>query len=111
MRIKNYKAAAADRFDLVDAQGLGIKPSELSEMFHNENNIERWITYNIIIEDIMEMDYHYRKELKERLSSDENINEILLTIINTSKETKQMIGYHKAILKGYLDEDLLKEFI
>ena len=103
MRIKNFE------------KGVTLAPQLLStpsKMLYDEINIERNITYGIILKEIKDLGYtNFIYELEYRLMEDENINEILLSIIHRDCETKSTIGYHYSVLYHYLGQDLLNLFI
>lgn len=104
MKIKNFKNGT-----------LELVPELLktpSKIFDNEINIERNITYDIIIGEISDLNNNkFMHELEYRLMDNENINDILLSIINRNFETKSTLGYHRTILNHYLGQDLLNLFI
>lgn len=80
-----------------------------TQILNNEKNIERWITYDMIFKDIVDLEYekHYKPDNQ---FSEENINMVLLSIINASLETKSTLGYHKSTIEHYLDEDIINLF-
>ena len=107
MRIKNFKNTTIERKLEVVPQLLKIP----SKILNNEIDIERNITYNKIIDELSDLNYNkLRCELEYRLMDDENINDILLSIITRDSETKSTIGYHANILNYYLEQDLLNLF-
>lgn len=79
--------------------------------FWDDTEIERIITYNAIIEDLIDLDYtFYYDELLERVQMDESINEVLIDIIDKNSETKSTLSYHKSTLQHYLDQDIMNLF-
>jgi len=108
VRIKNYKNTASELLTLDAVPKMQKAPSKI---IHNDKYVERSITYEKVIDEIMELGYHTDMTLEYRLLEGENINELLLSIINKNSETKSTVGYHTSTLKCYLDEDLLERFI
>jgi len=76
-----------------------------------DESIDRCITYNTIMDEMTELGYGtYKCELKYRLNNDENINEILMSIITRNKMLKSTLGYHRGVIQMYLDQDFMNLF-
>lgn len=107
MKRKNVKEVTYKLLCYEDAKGFEINPSKV---FHNDKNDERWITYDLIINEITELGYNNYGELEYRLSDDENINKVLLSIITLTKERISTMGHRISTLEHYQDEDLINFF-
>jgi len=105
VRVNNDNNALVGRNSTKDS----LKISTLT--FWDENEIERGITYDSILQDLTDLNYsHYISELDYRLNDGENINEVLISIITKNKDTKSTIGYHQNIIQHYLNQDFMKLF-
>jgi len=79
--------------------------------FWDDTEIERIITYNAIIEDLIDLDYlDYYQEIQDNFHEDESINEILMSVITRNSETLSTLGYHKGTIQHYLDQDIMDLF-
>jgi hypothetical protein len=76
-----------------------------------DDRIDRCITYNAIIDEMTELAYvTYISELKYRLDDNENINDILMSIVTRNKTLKSTLGYHRGVLQMYMDQDFMNLF-
>lgn len=79
--------------------------------FWDDTEIERIITYNAIIEDLIDLEYlDYYQEIQDSFNSDEMINKTLMGIITRNSETLSTLGYHKSTIQHYLDQDIMDLF-
>jgi len=79
--------------------------------FWDDTEIERIITYNAIIEDLIDLEYlDYYQEVQDSFNSDGMVNEILMDIITRNSETLSTLGYHKSTIQHYLDQDIMNLF-
>jgi hypothetical protein len=78
----------------------------------DEEQEERWETYNIIIEALIEDGKgNYFKEIKYRLTDGENPNEVILDIIERQNDDiSGLIWYLKKRVEEYAEIDYLKRF-
>jgi hypothetical protein len=79
--------------------------------FWDDTEIDRIVTYNSIIEDLIDLEYTaYYLDLQIRVNGDESINEIFMDIITRNSETMSTLGYHKSTIQHYLDQDIMNLF-
>lgn len=79
----------------------------------DEEKEERWETYNLIIEDLINTGkIEVFQEIKYRLTDNEDPNKVMLNIIDRYEDSERDNLYH--ILRGrieeYIEEDFLKRF-
>jgi hypothetical protein len=90
----------------------------LHEAFRNSSltkklniNFERWITYNEIISQLIDLDYmDFYYEMDNRIKHGECPNEVIKSIINKNNEIKSVMGYHLEVIQHYLDDDFMKKW-
>ena len=79
--------------------------------FWDDTEIERVITYNAIIEDLIDLEYfNYYQEVQDGFNSDKSMNELLMNIITRNSDTLSTLGYHKSTIQHYLDRDIMDLF-
>ena len=73
----------------------------------------RWETYNLIIEELINLNHwDYFEEIKYRITDGENPNEVILEIIERDvNEVSGLIWALKKRLEEYIDEDFFKRFM
>ena len=77
----------------------------------NEKTVERWITYDVIINEIIQLGkINYFDEFKYRLTGGEDPNQILIEIINKDNETRTYLWHHLKRLKFFINDDLMRRF-
>ena len=105
MRINNYYNALIGKNPVKDS----LKIDTLT--YWDENEIERAITYDAILQDLRDLNYnHYIVELEYNLDDGGNINEVLMSIITRNSDTKSTLGYHRNTIQHYLNQDFLSLF-
>ena len=106
MRIRNYT--------------IGTLETEFQRKNNYKNNsinleaeitFERLLSYNTIIDELLELNYNNLvSEITYRISDNENPNEVFKSVITRSNDTKSYIGYHLNAIQHYIDMDFMKIF-
>lgn len=103
-------------------QANQVKKTTLDKAYHkhivntltsfNEEEEERWDTYNLILNSLIENDnYDYLTEMKYRVTDGENLNKILLNFINRNViEIDGLVWLLKKRVEEYLEDDFIKRF-
>jgi len=78
----------------------------------DEEQEERWETYNVIIQELINQNKgNYFEEIKYRLTDGENPNDVILDIIEKEvDEVTGLIWILKKRVEEYKDEDLMRRF-
>ena len=78
----------------------------------NEEEEIKWETYGLIIENLVKQGYkNVLKEVKYRMTDNENPNEIFLDLIQRHSDTIDgMVWFLKKRIEEYLEEDFYKKF-
>jgi len=77
----------------------------------DDEHKERWDTYNIIIEDLLnEGEEKLFQEIKYRLTDGENPNDVMLDIINREENCSKLLWLLKKRIESYKDEDFYNQF-
>jgi hypothetical protein len=78
----------------------------------NEQENERWETYNIILKEFLTIDENILKEFKYRVTDGDNPNEVILnTFDKYSNENLSALSWLlKRRIEEYLEEDFYKRF-
>jgi hypothetical protein len=108
MRGINYNLTALEE-ELTGILHHAFKSSSLTK--HLNIDFNRWITYNEIIGQLIDLDYmDFYDEMDGRIKKGENPNEVIKTILNRNDEIKSMMGYHLGVIQHYIDEDFIKRW-
>ena len=75
----------------------------------NEEDEERWDTYNLIVDSLIKNDdYDYIAEMKYRVTDGENLNEIMLNFIERNVlELDGLVWLLKRRIEEYLEDDFM----
>lgn len=79
----------------------------------NEEKVERWETYNLIIKELLKIDDGlYFEEIKYRLTDNEDPNEVILDIVSRywQGELSFLCNFLVKRVEEYREEDFLKRF-
>ena len=78
----------------------------------DEEKEERWETYNIIIQELInEGKGEYFKEIKYRLTDGEDPNQVILDIVSRGvDDTNGLIWFLKRRIEEYIEDDYLRKF-
>lgn len=97
------------RYNLLDK--LYNRFINLSLKNTNEETIERWSTYEIIIAELIDLNkINYFEEIKYRLTDGETPNDIFIDIMERDSEIRTYLWPYLIRIKEYKNEDLLKRF-
>ena len=78
----------------------------------NQNDIDRWEIYNIIMNGLISIGkYNSFEEVKYRITDGENPNLVMLDIINKFCVDNHLFWVVKPQIESFLDEDLTNRFI
>ena len=78
---------------------------------HNEDIIERFITYDVIMNELIALGkIHYFEEVKYRLTGGEEPNEVMLSIMNKDNEIKTALWGLRRKVEEYVEEDMINRY-
>ena len=78
----------------------------------NENDIERWEIYNIIMNGLISIGkYESFEEVKYRITDGENPNLVMLDIIDKFCTDNYLFWVIKPQIESFIEEDLINRFI
>ena len=77
----------------------------------NEEEEERWETYDLIMNSLNGSKNNYINELKYRVTDGEDLNEVILSMINRNVlEVDGLAWLLKRRIEDYIEDDFLKRF-